>query len=151
MERSPLTIKPLLLMLACSFRNDGSEAAALAGVDDRREVVQLLLARGVNVNVHSEQGYTPLMYAAASWGAGNPLLHLLLEAGADVNARNMFGGTALMMAAGKYGNASTVKLLVEAGADVKLRDKAGHTALWVAKARHTSESVRALEDAGAVE
>lgn len=150
-KRTALAIKPLLLILACSFRNDGLEVAAFAGIDDRRETVQLLLARGADVNVHSEQGYTPLMYAAASWGAGNPLLNLLLDAGADVNARNMYGGTALMMAAGKYGHVSTVQLLVKAGGDINLRDKAGHTALWTARARHAAASVQALQDAGAVE
>lgn len=139
------------LMLACSFRNDDAEGASFASFEERLEFVKSLVARGIDVNAHSERGYTPLMYATASWGAGNPLLRMLLQAGADVNARNTRGGTALMMAVGRYGHVSTVQVLTEAGADVNLRDDAGHSALWYAKSHHAPSSARALTDAGAVE
>ena len=139
------------LMLACSFRNDGLEGASFASLEDRLDFVKFLLARRVEVNARDVRGYTPLMYATASWGAGDPLLHMLLDAGAEVNARNKYGGTALMIAAGKYGHVRTLQLLIEAGADVNLRDNAGHSALWAARTHHTPTSVRVLEDAGAVE
>lgn len=139
------------LILACIFRNDASEATSFASMDERISFVRLLLARGAQVDAADKRGYTALMYAAASWGAGNPIIRILLDANADVNAQNNYRGTALMVATGKFGHVSTVQLLVDAGANLDLRDKFGHTALWYARAHRADASIRVLERAGAAE
>lgn len=139
------------LMLACTFRNDASEATSFSSLEERQDFVRMLLARGVQVDAKDSRGYTAMMYAAASWGAGNPIIRLLLDAAADVNARNIYRGTALMVATGKYGHVSTVQLLIDAGADTDLKDKFGHTALWYARSHHSRASVRVLEQARAAE
>ncbi len=136
------------LMLACTFRNDNSEATPFSSMEERQAFVRLLLNRGADIDAQDKRGYTPLMFAAASWGAGNPIIRQLLNAGADVDALNTYEGTALMVATGKYGHVRTVQLLIDGGADVNQHDKYGHTALWYAKSHHAESSVRALEDAG---
>ena len=78
----------------------------------------------VDVNARTEEGVTPLHFAA---GYGTPeSIIALLEAGAEVNARNEEGVTPLHLAA-LYGNPETIAALVEAGADGRAETNAGQT------------------------
>ena len=138
-------------MLACTFRNDASEETSFSSIEDRQDFVKFLLNHNADIDAKDSRGYTALMYAAASWGAGNPIIRLLLDAGANVNARNLYRGTALMVATGKYGHVRTVQLLLDAGANPNLRDKYGRTALWYARSHHAYDSAQELERAGGVE
>ena len=59
-------------------------------------MLQVLLKRGLNVNLVDEDGSTPLMYAARY---GSPdMVRALIDAGADLNAKNKDGETALTIA-----------------------------------------------------
>ena len=60
--------------------------------------VKSALAAGANVNGRSDEGDTPLMYAAVYSTA--EAVKTLLDGGADPNARDKRGGTALMCACG---------------------------------------------------
>jgi ankyrin repeat protein len=65
--------------------------AALGG---QREIIEMLLDRGAELDARDEEsGATPL-YNAASWGKLE-VVRLLIEKGADVNARNKAGKTPL--------------------------------------------------------
>ena len=85
-------------------------AAAGAG---QYEAVQLLLARGADVNKRMKRGQTALMFA--SYHGHTELVRLLLASGADVNADFEGEDTALSWAKQK-GHAEIVNLLMATGA-----------------------------------
>ncbi|WP_410543451.1 ankyrin repeat domain-containing protein [Wolbachia endosymbiont of Cylisticus convexus] len=58
-----------------------------AALEGDLEVAEVLLKHGADVNVKSEQGYTPLH--AAAWEGDLEVVKLLLKHEADVNARNL--------------------------------------------------------------
>jgi len=109
------------------------------------EVVKFLLARGGDVNVSDDQGWTPLQAAAHSDDL--EVIKLLLAANAPVNARNNEGWTALCVAA-KHGHAGVVKLLLDRGADAGIKVKGIYTPLNYAVLdgrRKTAELLLATE------
>ena len=89
--------------------------------------VRTALARGADVNARSEEGDTPLMYAAAYSTAD--CMNLLGDQGANPNARDRRDGTALMRS---VRDIDKVNLLVDRGAEVEARSIRGLTALMVA-------------------
>ncbi len=84
-------------------------AAAQGG---RCEAVQVLLARGANVNKRMKRGQTALMFA--SYYVHTEVVRLLLTNGADVNA-DFEGDTALSWTKQK-GNGEIANLLIASGA-----------------------------------
>jgi uncharacterized protein len=102
--------------------------------------VKTALAAGANVNGRSDEGDTPLMYAAVYSTAD--CVKTLLEHGADPNQRDKRGGTALMRA---VRDLDKVRLLIERGAEVDARSVRGVTALMTAANQPgTSKVVRLL-------
>jgi uncharacterized protein YecT (DUF1311 family) len=91
-----------------------------------KDVVELLIARGANVNT-TRRDWTPLM-AAASQGRTD-LVALLIAHGANVNFN--VGATALLNAT-IYGHKDVVALLIANGADVNAKSSSGWTPLHVA-------------------
>jgi len=67
-----------------------------AAINDHKEVVQLLLAEGANINGTNEFGATALHLASSN--NHRKTAQLLLEKGADMNATDEFGRTPLMVA-----------------------------------------------------
>ena len=86
------------LILACSYKDD--------------EMVELLLSKGADPNVHGPKGETPLGLAATY---SLKIVKMLVDKGADVNARHEPGFTALHWAREK-GQEEVVKFLLEKGA-----------------------------------
>jgi hypothetical protein len=78
--------------------------------------LELLLARGGNVNVKDGQGITPLMMAAASARPNAAIVKLLIERGAEVNAHDRGGRTALDWAL-LQGDTPAAAVLRTAGAE----------------------------------
>ncbi len=74
-----------------------------------------MIKQGIDVNMKDEDGWTPLMYAAAN--NDTKIAQVLLKAGANVEARDKDGRTALIYAAAKN-NIEVTKILLEAGAKV---------------------------------
>lgn len=122
-----------------------------------KKAFQAALEAGDKLTDVDASGWTPLMYAASSYG-DSPLREIvktgvdvnarskkgetalmasavtgmadedLLKAGADVNAVNDDGMTALMLLA-QHGNPDAVETLLKAGADARVKDSKGRTAL----------------------
>ncbi len=89
-------------------------------------------------------GWTPLMYAASSYGGS--VVSEMLKAGAEVNARSKRGETALMASA-VTGMAD--EDLLDAGADVNAVNDVGMTALMLLVQRGEAQEITALLKAGA--
>lgn len=96
-----------------SSSKHGAVALFNAVAKGQLSVAQSLLRTGVNVNVRTLDGTTPLM-AAARKGYSD-LAKVLLDSGADVNARDSKGNTALTIAL-RAGFTRTAGLLKGGGA-----------------------------------
>ena len=98
------------------------------------EGVRAFLDDGVNPNVTSAEGATPLM--AAAFHNRPEIIRILIDRGAEVNARDRDGTTALMIAAAK-GHAGAAEALIHLGADPALADKNDMRPLdWARKNKH---------------
>ena len=102
------------------------------------------LAAGDRLTDVDASGWTPLMYAASSYG--NSEESEILKAGANVNARSKRGETALMASA-VTGMAD--QDLLESGADVNAANNVGMTALMLLAQRGDADEIAILLKAGA--
>ncbi len=93
----------------------------------RVQLVELLIAKGAEVNHRESDGHTALMFAAGN--GDTQAVNALLRNGATVNAADNDGETALMKAAASSCNEETVRALLSAGADLSARDHKGRNAL----------------------
>lgn len=132
---------------------DGATALHCAALENRRAVVDLLLAHGADLNVVDDEfGSTPLRWAnekghvemtaylaargaavdfhtAAACGMVERVANYLL-AGADINEQKGFG-TPLHEAC-VWGHPEVVALLIAHAADLNLKNRARHTPLLIA-------------------
>ena len=106
-----------------------------------KEVAELLIAEGADVNAKDEHGGTPL-HQAASWKK-KEMVELLIAEGADVNAKKDRGMTPLLYAiiGGDYG---IVELLIAKGANVNAKRDGGGTPLHQAASDGHEEIVELL-------
>jgi uncharacterized protein len=113
---------------------DGFTPLGLAAFFRQRDALRLLLARGAQVNLASQnaQKVAPLHSAVA--GGDEGIVADLLARGADVHARQELGFTPLHNAAAE-GNETIIRLLLERGADRAARSDSGRTAAEIARER----------------
>jgi ankyrin repeat protein len=113
---------------------DGFTPLGLAAFFRQRDALRLLLARGAQVNLPSQnaQKVAPLHSAVA--GGDEGIVADLLARGADVHARQELGFTPLHNAAAE-GNETIIRLLLERGADRAARSDSGRTAAEIARER----------------
>ena len=93
------------------------------------ETVKLLLDKGADVNMKTDNGYTALI--EASENGHIEIVKLLLDKGADVNAKDNGGNTPLILAS-MCGRIEVVSMLLENGADVNATTYSGYSALRLA-------------------
>jgi ankyrin repeat protein len=138
----------LIAGMDVNLRDQRSNTTALehAVRNANREMVQLLLSAGANVNLKNASGETALMMLDGD--ATSDLVWDIINVGAKVNLKDNFGNTALMRAA-TTNNLEAVKTLIDAGAEVDARDKRGLTPLMAAASEGNVNVVRALILAGA--
>jgi hypothetical protein len=104
----------------------GVPILSLAIRNRHRELIDLLLEKGANVNaVSHDRGNSPLMEAAVRGDLGS--VERLLDAGADTDLQSKNGQTSLMLAVGE-GFTSVARLLLEHNADTSPVDQLGMTA-----------------------
>lgn len=109
--------------------------------DRQLRTIKTLLGKGAKVDVATNKGVTPLMYAAKN---GNlPIIDLLLEKHADLNIQDKEGQTALMWAA-MAGQAGGIKHLLSKGAVIETKTVLGSTALMLAAEHGQTEVVKTL-------
>lgn len=141
------TLAAMISGMDVNRRDKQSETTALehAVRNANREMVQLLLTAGADVNAKNASGETVLMMIDAD--ATADLTWDLLNAGADVNMKDDEKNTALMRAA-SLNNLEALKVLLEAGADINAENDEGLTPLMQASAEGHVNVVRALVLAG---
>jgi ankyrin repeat protein len=101
------------------FGNMPHTPLQMASRDGSKEIVELLLEHGAEVNAPpaKEFGATALQFAAIKGLLG--IAHLLLEYGADVNAPPAeVGGRTALEGAAEHGRIDMVQLLLNAGANI---------------------------------
>lgn len=121
-------------------------ALGWAAAGSYTKLVQLLIARGSDVNAVDRVSETPLTLAARKGSV--EIVTTLMKAGADVNARNRAKETALSLAA-KRGHLDVVTLLLDAKAKLELKDGDGNTPLVAAASQAQPEIVALLLKMGA--
>ncbi|XP_061590340.1 poly [ADP-ribose] polymerase tankyrase-1-like isoform X2 [Cololabis saira] len=99
--------------------------AAASPHPKRKQVTELLLRKGANVNEKNKDFMTPLHVAAER--AHNDIMEVLQKHGAKVNALDTLGQTALHRAA-LAGHLQTCRMLLGYGADASLVSLQGFTA-----------------------
>jgi len=135
-----------------SLLNDGAEpdwdgprgftSLIVAASRGHKEVVQLLIKAGANVN--ADASWTALTFAA---DRGNEsMVKLLLDSGAYIDL-SMPGGYSALMAAAEKSHVGIVRMLLQKGAYTNTRDRTGKTALDLAKTAGNQEIVDMLKEA----
>ena len=122
-----------------TYLYDTTLIQAIKQKDEHR--VKMLMYAHVNPNEKSDQGFTPLYFAAQY--STPEILTMLLDNGARVNLRSTYNLTPLMAAAAA-GRADNVKILIEYGADPNLLDDKELTALEHALNNHQIDSALLL-------
>ena len=111
----------------------GLKGESLLHVAGSREVVDMMLAKGLRLNARDKDGDEPLHYAAR---AGNvDLAEYLIAKGAPVDAADDQGKTPLMFVRSYMETKkkrSMLDLLLDKGADLHKRDARGYAALDIA-------------------
>jgi serine/threonine-protein phosphatase 6 regulatory ankyrin repeat subunit B len=110
------------------------------------DMLDLLLKNNVNVNAKDDDGFTPLMLAAAT--SNTEAVNRLLAAKADIKAATKSGDTAICFAAYR-GNAAIVNSLLAAGATPNDKNKDNTTVLMYAAVSGNNDMVNSLLASGA--
>jgi ankyrin repeat protein len=122
---------------------DGFTPLGLAAFFRQRDALRLLLARGADVNLASQnaQKVAPLHSAVA--GGDEGIVADLLARGADIHVRQDLGFTPLHNAAA-VGNETIIRLLLERGADPAARSDSGKTAEQIAREKGLTAAAELL-------
>ena len=114
-----------------------------AAHNGHKEIVELLLKKGANVNAVDQNGCTPLHCAAHN--GHKEIVELLLDTGANVDAVSQAESTALHHAVSAENcQVEIVKAIIEKEAAVDIADKYGRTPLCWAIRNGYSEIARIL-------
>lgn len=97
--------------------------------DDSKEIVELLIANGADIDARDENQSTPLHVACRL--DVTEVAKILINAGAEIDANNNDGITPLHMAC-VNGHESVVRALIESDADMAIKSDDGHDAMWFA-------------------
>ena len=127
-------------------QRSGTTALEHAIRNGNREMAQLLLSAGADVNTRNAGGQTVLMMLGEE--ATADLVWDLVNAGAKVNQKDNEGNTPLIEAAG-FNNIELLKTLLDAGAEITAKNDDGETPLMMAASAGLVNNVRALVLAGA--
>lgn len=144
-------VESVKLFIASGFPPDVRDKAGvpilcLAARFKHRNVVELLLESGADINAQSDdRGYSPLMDAAQQGDEG--LLEYLLGHGSNPDLQSKDGQTALVLAVGRS-DAPAIARLLEHGASPDIADKLGLTARKYAKLFHNPQIDEAFVNLG---
>ncbi|KAJ5933712.1 hypothetical protein N7454_006041 [Penicillium verhagenii] len=125
---------------------DGSTPVGIASFKGNKEVVQLLLDKGAEINAVTRDRTTPLFMACSEGHL--PTVQLLLERGACINIAQDHGWSPLFCAL-FHGHMHIFRILLEKGADVNTITKDEMMPLLMASFKGHTEVVQLLLEKGA--
>jgi ankyrin repeat protein len=112
-----------------------------------KEVADLLIKSGADVNMVTESGATPLHFACSGGNhsdATTSVAELLIDNKANINATNDKGETPIFIAV-YWDNENLVKMLKSKGADLSIKNKEGKTPMDVAKEKKIESLINILK------
>ncbi|EAY04906.1 ankyrin repeat protein, putative [Trichomonas vaginalis G3] len=115
---------PICIVLPCDQPNIGT--FRLAKDKSIKEVLEILILCGIDINSKDKYGNTPLHLAA--YGKLKITVEFLIANGANVNARNNVEKTPLHLAT-KGNGKKVAEMLLCHGADINAKDAKGNTSL----------------------
>ncbi|CAO2650642.1 Nn.00g019340.m01.CDS01 [Neocucurbitaria sp. VM-36] len=124
---------------------DGSTLMHIAVHYDRRDLINILIQKGVDINTPNVRGHTPFLKKCQRRARN---LHFLLERGADVFVKDKQGQSALHIAA-IHGSIDTMELLLSKGLDIDAVTVDGDTPLICALVVGQEQAALYLIDHGA--
>jgi ankyrin repeat protein len=112
--------------------DDGNTALHYAAFYGHREVAELLLASGVDVNAkENDEGHTPLHWAAMK--DRKEMVELLLAKKADANAKTWREGSTPLHYAALFGKRAAAEILLANYAEVNAKNGRGETPVKLAE------------------
>lgn len=121
----------------------GVPLLCVATRNDSKEMLELLLEKGADINeVSEDRGYSPVMDAV--WRKNYEIAKLLIDHGADLSTMSSDGQSILVLAVGN-GNSKIVKLLLDSGADPDVKDSMGMSARGYASLFKNEELMKLME------
>ncbi len=130
-----------------SFSSDGFTALGLASFFGHLSLVKLLLDKGANPNIASNNKLKVAPIHSACAVSHFDITELLIKHGADLNAIQMQGVTPLHLAA-HNGQTKLAKLLIENGADINPKMDNGQTPLSMANEKNFAETAELIKRHG---
>ncbi|HMQ85764.1 MAG TPA: ankyrin repeat domain-containing protein [Saprospiraceae bacterium] len=107
---------------------NGNNPLALAAFYNRKDIVNLLIEHGADINIADKIGARPIFAAIKKNNV--EICNILLSKGADPNVKTFkYGDTPLIVAA-MEGHLEIVKLLIENKADINIITNYGDTAIY---------------------
>lgn len=134
--------------------SEGNTAYLIACNAGNLELIQTLIAKGVNTKVVNDDGENDLLCALDGlWRdseekKASVLIKFLLEQGSDVNVRDKYDNTILHTAANRS-NTNIIPYILSLNTPINARNKYGQTALNVIADTYRKENVPVLLQAGA--
>ena len=124
----------------------GRSALLNAAAKGYTEIIKNYAKHGVNLNIRSFSGDSPLILSIQ--GGFPETARLLIENGAQVNFKGTNQNTALLYAVAQN-KMGLAKLLIKKGADLNIRNKEGKTALLLATEHNYTKLAKLLIQNGA--
>ena len=125
----------------------GRTALISATCQNHREIAEILVEAGANLNCTDRNGKQAIHYAVKK--GHTRMLQLLLKAGAEIHCKNNIGGHQPIHYAARYGHTGIIKILMESGADVNCNIFNGNQPIHLAVERGHTAIIEILVQAGA--
>jgi hypothetical protein len=119
----------------------GVTALHVAAALNNRQAIELLLAKGANINARTEGGFTPLHWAASRDAVD--AASLLVQSGADINATTPNNVTPLHWAASRNAT-NVIKFLLLLDADYRSKTDAGFKPIHFAAINDANQAAQFL-------
>lgn len=130
-----------------SFSSDGFTSLGLASFFGHLSLVNLLLDKGANPNIASNNQFKVAPIHSACAISHFEIVKILIKNGADINTKQMQGFTPLHSAA-YNGQTKLAKLLIDNGADINAKMDNGNTPLFLAKEKNFQETAELIIEHG---